>query len=133
MKAAGRLHNAGCFLLFRERTGHHISAGWRRQAAGEAGTKCCPQERGYHGHGTSRELAPDTHGQTSYFFFTYRSLKGDCGIFYSTHFYLFPNKNTKRHIVFITGVPDTLPVRFFCALKRGYRPPFRGRAPPLQS
>jgi len=49
--------------------------------SGEAGTKCCPQERGYHGHGTSGELAPDTHGQTSYFFCTYRGLQGDCGIF----------------------------------------------------
>ena len=55
--------------------------GRRRQSARGAGTKCCPQERGYHGHGTSGELAPDTHGQTSYYFCTYRSLQGDCGIF----------------------------------------------------
>ena len=34
--------------------------------------------------------------------------RGTAEFFYSTHFYLFPNKNTKRHIVFITGVPDTL-------------------------
>ena len=59
--------------------------------------------------------------------------RGTAEFFYSTHFYLFPNKNTKRHIVFITGVPDTLSVRFFCALKRGHRPLFRGRAPPLRS
>ncbi len=40
--------------------------------------------------------------------------RGTAEFFYSTHFYLFPNKNTKRHLVFITGVPDTLSVRFFC-------------------
>lgn len=68
-----------------------LSHGRRRQAAGEAGTKCCPQERGYHGHGTSGELAPDTHGQTSYFFCTYRGLQGDCGIFlFDTFLSLFP-------------------------------------------
>ena len=59
--------------------------------------------------------------------------RGIAVFFYSTHFYLFPNKNTKRHIVFITGVPDTLPVCFFCALKCGHQPPFRSRAPPLRS
>lgn len=26
--------------------------------SGEVGTKCCPQERGYHEHGTSRGLVP---------------------------------------------------------------------------
>ena len=66
-------------------------AGWHRQAAGEAGTKCCPQERGYHGHGTSGELAPDTHGQTSYFFCTYRSsFQGGCGLFLFDTFLFYP-------------------------------------------
>lgn len=56
--------------------------GRHRQAVGEAGTKCCPHERGYHGHGTSREQIPDTHDQTIYIFCTYRSpFQGDCGIF----------------------------------------------------
>lgn len=30
--------------------------------SGEAGTKCCPQGRGYHGHGTSREPTPGACG-----------------------------------------------------------------------
>lgn len=134
----------GCIMLgvfYCSKKGHAIRRdslqgfpnGRRRQAAGEAGTKCCPQKRGYHGHGTSGELAPDTHCQTSYFFLHTAASRGTAEFFYSTHFYLFPNKNTKRHMVFITGVPDTLPVRFFCALKRGHRPPFRDRAPPLRS
>lgn len=59
--------------------------------------------------------------------------KGTAAFFYSTHFYLFPNKNIKRYIVFTSGVPDTLPVRFFCVLKCRHQPPFRGRAPPLWS
>ena len=41
-----------------------------------------------------------------------------CSIFYSTYFYLLPNKNTKRHTVFTSGVPDTLPVRFFVRRNR---------------
>ena len=56
--------------------------------------------------------------------------KGTAEFFYSTHFYLFPNKNTKKYIAFITGVSGTLSVRFFCALKRGHQPPLRSRAPP---
>lgn len=56
--------------------------------------------------------------------------RGTAEFFYSTHFYLFPNENTKNHIVFITGAPGTLTARFFCALGCGHRPPFRGRAPP---
>jgi len=59
--------------------------------------------------------------------------RGTAEFFYSTHFYLFPNKNTKRHLVLITGVPDALPVRFFCVLKRRHQPPYRARAPPLRS
>ena len=30
--------------------------------SGEAGTKCCPQERGYHEHGTSRGSIPGARG-----------------------------------------------------------------------
>ncbi|MDE7332771.1 MAG: hypothetical protein K2O16_11175 [Lachnospiraceae bacterium] len=30
--------------------------------SGEAGTECRPQERGYHGHGTSRGPSPGTLG-----------------------------------------------------------------------
>ena len=56
--------------------------------------------------------------------------KGAAGFFYSTHFYLIPEQNTKKYTVFITGVPAIVRVRFFCALMH---PPYRGRAPPLQS
>ncbi len=82
----------GCIMLgvfYCSEKGHAIRRdslqgfpnGRHRQSDRGAGTKCCPQERGYHGHGTSGELAPDTHGQTSYYFCTYRSLQRDCGIF----------------------------------------------------
>lgn len=82
----------GCIMLgvfYCSEKGHAIRRdslqgfpnGRRRQSDRGAGTKCCPQERGYHGHGTSGELAPDTHGQTSYYFCTYRSLQRDCGFF----------------------------------------------------
>lgn len=39
--------------------------GFQRAApagSGEAGTKCCPQERGYHEHGTSRGPVPGARG-----------------------------------------------------------------------
>lgn len=82
----------GCIMLgvfYCSEKGHAIRRdslqgfpnGRHRQSDRRAGTKCCPQERGYHGHGTSGELAPDTHGQTSYYFCTYRSLQRDCGFF----------------------------------------------------
>ena len=34
------------------------------KAVGEAGTKCCPYERGHHVHGMSREHTPDIRDQT---------------------------------------------------------------------
>ena len=81
-----------------------LSHGRHRQAAGEAGTKCCPQERGHHGHGTSRELAPDTHGQTSYFFYTYRSFsQGGRGIFLFDIFLSFSKTDHKRIHYFYQG------------------------------
>lgn len=59
-----------------------FSHGRHRQAAGEAGTKCCPHERGYHGHGTSGGQVTDTRDQTICFFCTYRSsFQGGCGLF----------------------------------------------------
>ena len=59
--------------------------------------------------------------------------KGTAAFFYSTYFCLFPKQNTKRHIIFITGVPDTLPVRFFCAFRCGNLRLSRSRAPPFWS
>ncbi len=95
------------------------------QAAGEAGTKCCPHERGHYGHCTGWKRISATCRQTSYSFCTYRSsFQGSCGLFYSTHFYLIPRHNTKEYMVFITGVPAIVRVRFFCALvyARGRKP-----------
>lgn len=39
--------------------------------------------------------------------------KGTAVFFYSTYFCLFPKQNTKRHIIFMTGVPARRQVRFF--------------------
>ena len=56
--------------------------------------------------------------------------KGAAGFFYSTHFYFIPRHITKEYIIFITGVPAIVRVRFFgtkkCLL-------YRSRAPPFQS
>ena len=59
--------------------------------------------------------------------------RGTAEFFYSTHFYLFSQQITKGHNVFMTGAPGILRVRFFCAFGCRHQPPFRGRAPPLQS
>ena len=56
--------------------------------------------------------------------------KGTAGFFYSTHFYFIPRHITKEYMIFITGVPAIVRVRFFCALMH---PPYRGRGPPLRS
>ena len=70
---------------------------WHRQAAGEAGTKCCPHERGYHGHGTGRERIPATHNRTSYFFCTYRStFQRGCGLFLFDTFLFYSQRHYKR-------------------------------------
>ena len=42
--------------------------------------------------------------------------KGAAGFYYSTRFYLIPGHITKEYMVFITGVPAIVRVRFFCAL-----------------
>ena len=108
-----------------------LFAGWHRQAAGEAGTKCCPHERGHYGHCTGWKRTSGIREQTSYFICTYRSsFQGGCGLFYSTHFYFIPRHITKEYMIFITGVPAIVRVRFFCALMH---PPYRGRGPPLRS
>jgi len=56
--------------------------------------------------------------------------KGAAGFFYSTHFYLIHIHIAKKYMIFITGVPAVVWVRFFCAL---VRLPYRVRAPPLRS
>ncbi len=97
----------------------------------EAGTKCCPHERGHYGHCTGWKRTSGIREQTSYFICTYRSsFQGGCGLFYSTHFYFIPRHITKEYMIFITGVPAIVRVRFFCALMH---PPYRGRGPPLRS
>lgn len=73
--------------------------GRHRQAVGEAGTKCCPHERGYHGHGTSWEQIPDTRDQTIYIFCTYRSpFQGGCGIFlFDIFLFISQTEHKKAH------------------------------------
>ena len=39
--------------------------------------------------------------------------RGTAEFFYSTHFYLFPNKNTKEYSIFIIGVSAIVQMRFF--------------------
>jgi len=59
--------------------------------------------------------------------------KGAADFFCSTHFYHFPIQITKWHNDFTADALGILQVRFFCAFSCGHFPPFRGRAPPLQS
>lgn len=56
--------------------------------------------------------------------------KGAAGFFYSTYFYFIPRHITKEYIIFITGVPAIVQVRFFCTKKCLL---YRSRAPPFQS
>ena len=56
--------------------------------------------------------------------------KGAAGFFYSTHFYFIPRHITQEYIIFITGVPAIVRVRFFGAKKCLL---YRSRAPPFQS
>ena len=72
-------------------------AGWRRQAAGEAGTKCCPHERGHYGHCTGWERISATCRQTSYSLCTYRSsFQGGCGLFLFDTFLFYSQTYYKR-------------------------------------
>ena len=103
MKTARTAALCWVFSMFRERTCHpteqsaRLSHGRHRQAAGEAGTKCCPHERGYHGHGTGRERIPATSSRTSYFFSTYRSsFQGGCGLFLFDTFLFYARTYYKR-------------------------------------
>ena len=71
--------------------------GRHRQSVRVAGTKCCPQERGQHGHGTGRERIPATRNKTSYFFCTYRSsFQGGCGLFLFDTFLFYSQTYYKR-------------------------------------
>ena len=70
---------------------------WHRQAAGEAGTKCCPHERGYYGHCMGWKRISGICRQTSYFFCTYRSsFQGGCGLFLFDTFLSYPQIYYKR-------------------------------------
>ena len=73
---------------------------------------------------------PPTTGHHIFSVHTAAPSKGAAGFFYSTHFYLIPGHITKGYMIFITGVPAIVWVRFFCAKEC---PLFRSRAPPLQS
>ena len=86
------------FCLFRRRnaiksqiTIHPI------KAAGEAGTKCCPHERGHYGHCTGWEQISATCRQTSYSLCTYRSsFQGGCGLFLFDTFLFYSQTYYKR-------------------------------------
>ena len=72
-------------------------AGWHRQAAGEAGTKCCPHERGHYGHCTGWKRTSGIRGQTSYFICTYRSFfQRGCGLFLFDTFLFYSQTYYKR-------------------------------------
>ena len=72
-------------------------AGWHRQAAGEAGTKCCPHERGHYGHCTGWKRTFGIRGQTSYFICTYRSFfQRGCGLFLFDTFLFYSQTYYKR-------------------------------------
>ena len=72
-------------------------AGWHRQAAGEAGTKCCPHERGHYGHCTGWEQVSGICARISYFICTYRSsFQGDRGLFLFDTFLFYSQTYYKR-------------------------------------
>ena len=71
--------------------------GWHRQAAGEAGTKCCPHERGHYGYCTGWKRTSSIRGQISYFICTYRSsFQGGCGLFLFDTFLFYSQTYYKR-------------------------------------
>ena len=83
-------------------------AGWHRQAAGEAGTKCCPRERGHYGHCTGWEQVSGICARISYFICTYRSsFQGEyyppweppVSRFRATRKWYFPPSEPPQHIV----------------------------------
>ena len=134
IKAARTAAFIGCFLLFRERTGHPAGRPRRMTPAGCRGSrnKMLSPRKGtlwpLHGLGTDFR-----HLQTNIIFFMYIPQflpRGLRAFFYSTRFYFIPRHITKEYMIFITGVPGIFQVRFFCALMR---PPYRVRAPPLRS
>ena len=106
------------------------SGGRHRQAPGKPERNAVPRKGDTMGMARAGNWLPIPTARHHIFSVHTAASRGTAEFFYSTHFYLFPNKNTKRHLVFITGVPDTLPVRFFCVLKRRHQPPYRSRAPP---
>lgn len=81
----------------KDRPSAGFSHGRRRQAAGEAGTKCRPHERGYYGHFTGWERISGIRRRTSYFFRTYRSsFQGGYGLFLFDTFLSYSRTYYKR-------------------------------------
>lgn len=109
------------------------SGGRHRQAPGKLEQNDIPRKGDTMGMARAGNWLPTPAARHHIFSVHTAALRGTAEFFYSIYFYLFPKQNTKRHIIFITGVPDTLPVRFFCALECGHQPPFRSRASPFQS
>ena len=89
------------------------SGGRHRQAPGKPERNAVPRKGDTMGMARAGNWLPIPTARHHIFSVHTAASRGTAEFFYSTHFYLFPNKNTKRHLVLITGVPDTLPVRFF--------------------
>ncbi len=80
-----------------EKMAQDYAAEMNRQAAGEAGTKCCPHERGHYGHCTGWKRTSGIRGRTSYSFCTYRSsFQGGCGLFLFDTFLFYSQTYYKR-------------------------------------
>ena len=137
----GRLCYAGCFLLFRERTGHPAKQpiqGFQAEGTGRLpgrpeqnavptkGDNMCMSRAG-----TGLPVLAVQHHILSVH--TAASSKGAAALFCSTHFYQILNQITKEYSIFITGVPAILRVRLFFVHGYLYFLPFRCRAPPFQS
>lgn len=110
-----------------------LSNGRRRQAPGRPERNAVPRKGDAMGMARAGNWLPILVTRHHIFSVHTTDSRGTAVFFYSTYFCLFPKHNTKRHIIFIAGVPGTLSVRFFCAQECGHQPPFRGRAPPFQS
>ena len=106
------------------------SNGWHRQAPGKPERNAVPRKGDSMGKARAGDWLSEPSAEYHIFVHTVALSKGAAGFFYSTHFYLFPKRNTKKYIVFIMSVSVIVQVRFFCAL---VYPPYRGRAPPFQS
>ena len=124
--------------MFRERTGHPAGRSRRAIPPDDAGRlPGKPEQNAVPMKGDTMAITRAGNGfptpvDKHHIFSVHTAVpsKGAAGFFYSTHFYLIPGHITKEYMVFITGVPAIVRVRFFCVLVYA---PYRARAPPLRS